>query len=640
MRRALFLLALANVGGCNSQPPAPPYVEPRADCAQRNPQKSVFYGDLHVHTSYSFDAHMFDVITTPSDAYRFARGESVALPPLDDQGNGTRMVHLDRPLDFAAVTDHSEFLGEVEECTLPDAPAYGSPNCVTFRNGGNLGVTTFGILLTAAEPTRFADVCGPDNSECAKRSSDAWGREQSAAEEAYDRTSACQFTSLVAYEYSGAPDFSTMHRNVIFRTDRVPSPVTYMEQPTPQQLWQQLQATCLDGLPGCDVLAIPHNSNESNGNMFWVEYPGANSPTDEQAQAAQRVRLEPLVEIYQHKAASECMNGLAGVLGATDEQCAFEAPRRDPIVDCGDMPGADGIVRRGCFSRLDFVRGVLLEGMKEEIRIGVNPYQLGIIASTDTHNGTPGMTDEWSFQGHRGLDDDTPAKRLGTGNLTPGGVEFGPGGLAAVWAEENTRPAIFDALRRRETYGTSGPRITVRFFGGWSLSDGICDDPALIDKAYAGGVPMGGTLGPRPDGAAAPLLVVSALRDPGTAMRPGAPLERIQIVKGWIDGGDAHQQVFDVAGGPTGATVDLATCTASGPGHDGLCAAWRDPVFDPAQHAYYYARVLENPTCRWTTFTCNALAPADRPPSCTDPNEPRTIQERAWTSPIWYRPPG
>jgi hypothetical protein len=395
-------------------------------------------------------------------------------------------------------------------------------------------------------------------------------------------------------------------------------------------LWTALRAACTEGMTGCDVLAIPHNSNESNGQMFYVEYPGAMDAEEERAQAELRAKSEPLVEIYQHKAASECFNGLSGVVGATDEQCSFEAPRRDPLTDCGDRRGAGGTTHHGCLSRYDFVRNVLAVGMGEGRRIGANPYRLGIIASTDTHNATPGFTKEQGFPGHRGLDDDTPAKRLGGGLLTSGGIEFSPGGLAAVWAEENSRPAIFDALRRRETFGTSGPRIAVRLFGGWSYPDTLCSDTALVEKGYASGVPMGGILPARPEGARAPVLAVSALRDP-----TGAPLERIQIVKGWLEGGVPHSKVFDVVGGDTGASVDEATCEPRGTGADSLCAVWRDPEYDPALPSYYYARVLENPTCRWSTWECNALPAADRPPSCSDPTVPRTVRERAWTSPIW-----
>jgi hypothetical protein len=239
--------------------------------------------------------------------------------------------------------------------------------------------------------------------------------------------------------------------------------------------------------------------------------------------------------------------------------------------------------------------------------------------------------------GQRGTDDDTPAKQLGPGVLTHGGVIFNPGGLVGVWAEENSRPSIFDALRRREVFGTSGTRLSVRFFGGWNLPADLCNDPQMLQRAYAQGVPMGGTLATQPAGAAAPTFVVAALRDPGTAEQAGTPLQRVQVIKGWIEDGTAHQHVYDVAGEPdNGASVDERTCETHGSGHDALCAVWTDPAFNPAQQAFYYVRAVENPTCRWSTHVCNALPPAEQPAACSDPAVPTTIQERAWSSPIWY----
>jgi hypothetical protein len=615
------------------------YVEARDPCADHNPLRNVYYGDLHVHTTYSFDAHAFDVDTTPEQAYRFAQGDPVALPPLDATGHGTQTLRIAQPLDFAAVTDHSEYLGEIDVCTTPGSPTYDSATCETYRGDAYSAVRQFGVRLTGKPPRRFPDICGADDQICLQQAAAVWQREQAAAEAAYDRSAQCAFTSFVAYEYSASTGASTLHRNVIFRNDHVPLPVSVFEASTPQRLWMELQASCLEAGSGCDVLAIPHNSNESNGKMFLVEYPGATSIDEQRAQAAFRVAMEPLVEIYQHKGNSECLNGISGIIGAPDEQCEFERRRPAPFTDCGDGTGALGSTGQGCVSRLDYVRGALLAGLEEEERLGVNPYRLGIIASTDTHNGSPGATEESTFIGHRGTDDDTPAKQLGSGVLTDGGLIFGPGGLTAVWAEENSRPSIFDALRRREVFGTSGTRIAVRFFGGWSYPDSLCGDADLIDKGYAGGVPMGGVLTPEPPGATAPTFVISALRDSGNSIRPGTPLQRLQVVKGWIENGEPHQQVFEVAGDPeNGATVDEATCIPQGPGADALCTVWSDPTFDPMQHAFYYARVIENPTCRWSTYVCNRLPAADRPAACGDPNTPRAIQERAWTSPIWYVP--
>jgi Protein of unknown function (DUF3604) len=643
----LLALVIAGCGGGESVPVAMPtptatpagYVEAREPCAQHNPLRNVYFGDLHVHTTYSFDAHAFDVNTTPEQAYRFAQGEPVALPPLDDSGNGTQTLRIARPLDFAAVTDHSEYLGEVDECSTPGSESYDSATCQIYRGESYNAVRQFGIALALVPPRRFADICGPGNQICLQRSASVWQRIQAAADAAYDRSAHCTFTSFVAYEYSATSNVSTLHRNVIFRNDHVPQPISVFEEPTPRGLWAQLKVKCLDAGTGCDVLAIPHNSNESNGKMFLVEYPGAAGIDAERAQAAFRVAMEPLVEVYQHKGNSECLNGLSGIVGTPDEMCDFERRRPAPFTDCGDGTGSFGSTGRGCVSRLDYVRGVLLAGLKEDERLGVNPYRLGIIASTDTHNGTPGGTEESTFIGHRGTDDDTPAKQLGTGVLTDGGLIFGPGGLAAVWAEENSRPSIFDALRRRETFGTSGTRLAVRFFGGWSYPAGLCADADLVRKGYDGGVPMGGVLPAPPPGASAPTFVISALRDPGNTVRAGTPLQRLQVIKGWLEDGEAHEQVFDVAGDPNnGASVDTTTCEPQGPGADALCTVWTDPDFDPAQHAFYYVRALENPTCRWSTYVCNRLAPADRPAVCSDPQTPKTIRERAWTSPIWYEP--
>jgi hypothetical protein len=647
-RWGLVLAMVIGLGGCGEQsvpaPAASPggYTEAREPCAQHNPVRNAYFGDLHVHTTYSFDAQAFEVRTTPAQAYRFARGEPVALPPLDAQGNGTRSVRIERPLDFAAVTDHSEYLGEVQACTTPDAPTYNSPTCVTYRGDNEYkAVSSFGVAFTPRQPQRFADVCGADGSLCRDLAGDVWQRIQAAADAAYDRSARCAFTSFVAYEYSASPGVSTLHRNVIFRNDHVPFPTSVFEQATPQGLWTQLKATCLDAGSGCDVLAIPHNSNESNGHMFAVEYPGAATIDDERAQAAFRVQMEPLVEIFQHKGDSECFNGLSGVVGEPDELCEFEKRNRSASEDCFDKTGQLGTSGSGCLSRLDFVRGVLLAGLQEEQRLGVNPYRLGIIASTDTHNGTPGATAEASFVGHRGTDDDTPAKQLGHGVLTKGGIIFNPGGLVGVWAEENSRPSLFDALRRREVFGTSGTRLSVRFFGGWNLPTALCDEPQMLQTAYAQGVPMGGTLPPPPSGTSAPTFIVAALRDPGTPAHPGTPLQRVQVIKGWIENGEAHQQVYDVAGDPNnGASVDPLTCEPNGSGHDSLCTVWTDPAFNREQRAFYYVRAVENPTCRWSTYVCNTLPAAQQPDTCHDPSVPQAIQERAWSSPIWYEGQG
>jgi hypothetical protein len=476
-----------------------------------------------------------------------------------------------------------------------------------------------------------------------------WEDLQAAAEEFYDRSSACTFTSFVAYEWSGTPAGANLHRNVIFRNTAVPAlPVSYLEQQTPQGLWATLKAQCQDSLAACDWLAIPHNSNVSHGRMFAPENADGSQLTA--ADAATRAAMEPLVEVYQFKGSSECRPGL----DSADEVCGFE------LLQATTLGGPRNPAQ--AFPRLNFVRNALKEGLLEEQRTGVNPFRLGFVASTDTHNGSPGNVREDQFAGNRGVGDATPERQL---SLT-GTVDNGSAGLAVVYAEENSRDALFAAMRRRETYGTSGPRHQLRFFAG-KYSKKICNDPEFVATGYRNGVPMGAETGLKN-----PTFAVLAMRDPGDPGNPGTPLQRVQIVKGWIDAnGQAEEKVFDVAGNANnGAAVDLASCAPTGPGFDTLCAAWKDPEFDPSQRAFYYARVLENPTCRWSQRVCNAngidcsnLAnvpaaftacccnadridcsiPANVPAAfatCCDAPVPQTLQERSWASPIWYRPEG
>ena len=360
-------------------------------------------------------------------------------------------------------------------------------------------------------------------------------------------------------------------------------------------------------------------------------------------------KVEPVIEIMQHKGDSECRPQMHGVLAAPDELCGFEkfedgVMRReeDAAEDgsdaaCGEGWLADWTPHLGpdCLSPRSYVRYALTEGLREAARIGVNPFQLGLMASTDTHNALAGGVDERSYPGHLGVVDDTVAERVTHSRASRGNTANGPGGLVGVWAEENSRDSLFDAMRRREVFGTSGPRMTVRFFAG-GLPSGLCEDPEAIRRAYASGVPMGGELA---RGGEAPSFLVMAQRDPGTPAAPGGLLQRAQIVKGWVDDeGALRQQVFDVAGGDRGADVDLATCRPRGSGFDRLCGQWRDPDFDASRAAVYYVRVLENPSCRYSHWQCIDLPESQRPPECAASTAPKTIQERAWTSPIWYDP--
>ena len=613
------------------------YSEEREACADRNALRNPYFGDLHVHTSFSFDAYIFGTHNTPTDAYNFARGERLTLPPIDEEGNGTQSIQLRQPLDFAGVTDHSEFLGPLDTClNQPGTPGYDTARCQAYRGGDMVDFLLWGAQTTNPDPTRLPEICDAEGVDCDELQRTVWGRVVDAAEAAYDRTSACEFTSFVAYEWTAATAGRSMHRNVVFRNAEVPSvPTSYFEEPTAEGLWAALADTCTEAGTGCDAMAIPHNSNLANGGTFMPAYPGAESLDDERAQAALRAVSEPIVEIFQHKGGSECMNGFDGIFGQADELCDVENIRLEQQ-DCGERLGVLGVANQGCVSKYDFVRNALLVGLQEEARLGVNPYQFGIIASTDTHNGTPGAADEDNYLGHHAANEDVPERRLDSNSQTPIGRVNNPGGLAGVWAVENSRDAIFDAMERRETFGTSGPRIVPRLFAGYGLPDSLCDASDMVEQAYLGGVPMGGVLDPA-ESDSTPTFVVSALRDPDEG---SGQLQQIQIIKGWLnDDGELHYEVISVAGDPdNGASVDEDTCQPVGDGFDSLCGTWTDPNYDAQQSAFYYARVVENPSCRWSWSECLGLTGEARPGFCDSPNHVRTTHEMAWTSPIWVRP--
>lgn len=623
-RAALSLVLLAACGGEDD----PLLGElPREDCALSVPTRQALYGDLHAHTILSFDARSYDTVLTPTEAYRFARGEVVMLPPLDG-GVGTRAVQIDRPLDFAAITDHSELLAEVKLCNTPGTPAYDSTNCQLYRKDVGSGALHFGYQVSANEPKRFPDVCGDD---CRDEIIARWRQMIDAAEEAYDKTSACDFTAFPAYEYTNTRGISNRHRNVVFAGRTVPEiPVSYYEAPTSYALWSQLKEQCREADTGCDVVVIPHNSNISNGNLFNQER-ADELGIDRVAYARLRAEMEPMAEIFQHKGDSECRNGFPSVEADPDPYCEFEKLRPDTDETCGEATGSGGMRLGGCSHRRDFLRNVLKEGLTEEAEYGVNPYVFGFIGSTDTHNGTPGYVDSEHFEGHVGLADDTDVERLGAGNITHDGAINNPGGLAAVWAEENNRASIFAAFKRRETFATSGPRIKIRLFGAWSLPDDLCTREDAVTLAYEQASTMGSPLPDR--GSDAPVFFVQAEAD-----ERSVPLERLQIVKGWVEGGRRLERVYDVAVTEGDMpTVDTATCATNGAGEARLCAVWTDPDFDPAEGAFYYARVIEGPSCRWSTRQCNALTEPD-PGGCSDPLVKQTVQQRAWSSPLWYRP--
>ncbi len=639
-------------GPMATAPSGRPYSESRDACANRDPLRKAFWGELHVHSELSFDANLWDVRGSADDVYRFARGEKIGLAPYDAEGKPQRFAQLERPLDFAALTDHASYQGEVALCTRKGSGRYDTDGCKIFRGemamanpkmgefAGRTAAITSSLDPQQEMPARSRALCGEGADLCLDAMAEVWREQQAAASRHYDRSAACSFTAFNAYEYTATPGLAKVHHNAIFRNDVVPaSPTAWVDYPDVYDFWGRLKSQCLDAGTGCDVLTIPHNSNLSNGRMFTVT--GRDLPLEVQrARAELRAELEPLVEISQIKGDSECRNDMYGVVAAPDEFCGFEEWRPPATPDCIEGTGAGALAGLGCVSRLDYVRHVLVEGFREEARIGVNPYKLGILAATDSHNATPGDVEEYSYDGWRGVEDATTSERLSVDSQLVAAVFnviSSPGGLAGIWAEENSRDALFDAMERREVFGTSGPRMTARFFGGWEYPGDLCDNPDLVQAGYAGGVPMGGDLPPRPGTASGPLFVVSALRDPGIPDHPGGLLQRAQIIKGWLgDDGRFYEKVYDVAGGANGAGVDLDTCEPQGPGADSLCRVWRDPDFDPQRSAVYYLRVIENPSCRWNQRQCVALDPSVRPDGCRNPVVPRTIQERLWSSPIWY----
>ena len=586
-----------------------------------NALRNAYFGDLHVHTSWSLDAWTFGhpMRNDPSVAYRYGRGD-----PITDADGNVR-GQLRTPLDFMAVTDHDNFLGEVQLCQDAEAPTYDLPVCEEVRAGGSAAfMRHYGA---ANRNQRDAELCGstepgPGN-RCDQRAAHQWTLVQEMADAYYEPG---VFTTFTAFEFTGS-DRATggwLHRNVFFRGPDVPpwGGASITMRHSPERLWARMDEACTGA---CDVIAIPHNTNYGMGVVLAPNNADGTPFTAEILE--RRARREPLIEIHQVKGNSECAPSLL----TSDEECNFEQVFEPCDPDA--MPSNPELATASCTVASNFVRNALKTGLEVEAEHGINPFKYGLIGSTDDHRSMSGSAAEETWQGDFFGE---------IGATTPGSPLNNPGGLAAVWAEENTRGSIFDALRRRETFATSGPRIRVRFFGGWELPDDLHTGPDLVEEGYRSGVPMGGDLPAAPGGGDAPRFVVWATRDANSAH-----LQKLQIVKGWDepDGGTA-EQVYDVAcdsGQPpdpethrcadNGAQVNLADCSPTGgAGAAELSAAWTDPRFDSSRRAFYYVRVLENPTCRWTTW--RALESGGGLPDGVPP----VIKERAWSSPIWYTP--
>ena len=837
----------------------PPFerTEEREQCAHYETLKQPFFGETHLHTAYSFDASTLDTRNTPRDAYRYAKGDKVGLPPwadtrkeFDPPGNeetsvakfpycfpddnceftATRTVQLPpgRALDWTAVTDHSEQLGENNICLFEGTKACGlgdgscnleqqecvdtqiekecpvdSNNCFCVPVGWDsdtcsavrdevsrlrTGKNTSLVLAEtwyAENPVRPLNICGGSQT-CEVNAKNVWEQIQQDAEDAYDPYSTCTFTSFIAYEYTamaangrcedpGNPDMSTLlpcwvnadcnpggspgsqvcemdfvgasgadnlHRNIIFRNSNVVDlPISNVEQPlgcglevdppfctsfnqgpvaSPEKMLKQLQLECNPDLPNhhCEFISIPHNPNLSRGSMF------VRPKTTDEAQIRQD--HEPLVEIMQIKGQSECrFQAEPEVYWSTnpydkpDELCSFE--NMNFVRLTGDyVPSLPGVIPFVPAEKLDtntippraYVRETLKNGIlyqSDPQNDNINPFKLGFVGGLDNHNGTPGQSNELQYAksgAHGVISFATSGEALNEKFFL--GLQTNAGGLTVAWAEENSRDSVFTALKNRETYATSGTRPIVRFFGGFGLPRNMCRRGDFAEQGYANGVPMGGMLTGAPS-SRGPRFAVSALWDPGWTGQKGTELQRIQIIKGWIDEeGESHEKVFDVTGKAKnddddddgdrgkrhrrrhgdrhsrfdrddGARVNLNTCEPEGKGHKDLCAVWRDPDFDKDEHSFYYARVLENPSCRWNQHYCNARGvsceesagtcrtESEKDPfngrgcdsnddcgdgicvlpasyttweyqQCCSKIVPKTVQQRAWTSPIWYTP--
>lgn len=573
------------------------------------PQKA-WFGELHVHTMNSPDAFMLNVRTSPDDAYRFAQGEAI------DHVSGVK-IQLRQPLDFVAITDHSEYMGILPRLFDPESDLAALPIAerLTTDDPEARQHALLDVLMSMGDNRPLEELVDPELRHA------IWRDYVRLAEQHYRPD---EFTTLIGYEWtsSGGMEEINLHRNVIFRSDQVPGqPFSSFDSPEPRKLWEWLDKQRDQGI---EAMAISHNSNLSNGLMFPAEKAFGGETIDAEY-AELRQRNEPLVEISQIKGTSETHP----LLSPNDEWAGFEI--------LGDLLGGRGTIGEPTGS---YARDAWLTGLQLEETEGFNPYRFGVIAASDGHNSSSQMEED-NYHGKIGTADGTPASRREGSFINKQHVKYSASGLAGAWAPRNTREDIYDALARREVFGTSGTRISVRLFAGAGWPDDLLERHDWVEQAYADGVPMGGELEGGDVGEAGPELLIWASKDPASAW-----LQRLQVVKGWVEDGETREQVFDVACADglspdpethrcpdNGAGVDLETCDYDRHRGDGqLAARWRDPGFNAGQRAFYYVRVLENPTCRWSTWDSLRTGlplPEDVPP---------TLQERAWSSPIWYRP--
>lgn len=709
-------------------------------------QKQAYFGDLHIHTKLSFDAYFFNSINGPREAYQFAKGQDAFLPAGGDPDTPARRINIGRPLDFAGVTEHAEQLGTFFNlCQVQgNVPAGTNPACQVL---GQFIRDNVSVFITGNVPLYLQLVTSAGSRV---PSSSTWQQIQAIANEEYQP---CKFTTFNGYEFSSNKGGQVLHRNVIFRDKNVPENVISSIAPIPTDdntndewgLFDTLKTTCTANI-GCDVVTIPHSTNQSDGRFVRKrEGPSGLPPARDnlsltKADAALRNQFDRLMEIAQHKGVSECITGVnQGLTGEEASGCGFEewktlcrglpddpsecakvckGSANDPLFcQVNRLQGSKNSIHAAqpctgnaagsstpndCTAPLDYARNVLPEGQAIQRKLGVNPYQYGFIGSSDTHNGIAGNTDKSKFAknaGHGGVLDDEPPEALGrwdcrpsdspldpiTGfnpvavptnpndpsncpdrNFNPVASNFTPGGLAGVWARENTRKEIFEALKRRETFATSGSRMRIRTLASSkpfpaNICERLANGESPIEQGTVEGVPMGGTLSNVQAGG--PYIVAYAMQDPG-GEEPGMPLQKLEIIKGWTDASGQIKQKLTTLIENKQAPQPAANCSVQIQGPEQMCAVYVDKEYNPALGASYYARALENNSCRWSTRMCTAKGVqcsaiqrsngtfpqssgfAGYEGCCKISGEPGsftgefrfiTQQERAWSSPIWVQ---
>lgn len=597
--------------------------------AGRNFPTRVFWGDTHLHTGMSMDAGAFGARLGPEDAYRFARGEEVT------SSTGQR-VKLSRPLDFLVVADHSDNMGFFPRLYAGDpsmlADATGKKWYDMVRAGGREGVKAAVEIIVAFSQNKFPPALASLPGTEAYRS--AWEKALKAAEQYNDPG---RFTAFIGYEWTSNTGGNNLHRVLVYRdgADKAgrTEPYTTLKphgSDNPRDLWKWMQN--YEDKTGGRVLAIGHNGNLSNGIMFPLVESFTGKPVDLEY-AKTRAKWEPLYEATQIKGDGETHP----VLSPNDEFADYET------WDQGNLDLS--VAKKPEMLQYEYARSALQLGLQLERELGVNPYKFGMIGSTDSHTGLATAEEDNFFGKHSGAEPNPkrfehPMAQVGDKKYE--GWSMVSSGYAGIWATENTREALWDAMMRKETYATTGSRMLVRFFGGWAFTEDDAHNRLPAAVGYFKGVPMGGDLREAPAGKA-PTFLVAALKDPLSGN-----LDRIQIVKGWLDGkGTRHEKVYDVVWGdaeqrrvdangkltPVGNTVNVKNATWTNTiGDPELITVWKDPDFDPKQRAFYYARVLEIPTPRWTAYEAKRF-------NVQMPKEvPMITQERAYTSPIWYTP--